>query len=85
LKKTLRTLAVVVLLTSVWFWAGKGANRGWTINNIAYEKIDPTTGLAGVTYETGFIPGLDFLAVSALTAGFLAGASFLFGNKKAGT
>jgi hypothetical protein len=78
-------LAVVMVPAAVWFWAARGAHRGWTINNIAHEMPDPVTGLTGVTYEKGFIPGWDFLAVAVVAAGILAGASFLFGKKKSGT
>src|SRR5580658_9225749 len=70
-KKALRILAVVVLPAAIGFWAARGAHRGWTINNIAHETTDPITGLTGVTYEKGFIPGWDFLAVAILTAGIL--------------
>ena len=85
MKKALRILAVIILLAALGFWAAKGANRGWTINNIAHETMDPVTGLAGVTFEKGFIPGWDFLAAAALAAGVMAGASFLFRKKKAQT
>jgi hypothetical protein len=84
-KRALRILASVVLPFAIGIWAARGAHRGWTINNIARETTDPVTGLTGVTYERGFIPGWDFLAIAALTAGALAGASFLFGHKKTGT
>ena len=84
-KKTLRILALVVLSSALVFWAAKGAHSGWTINNIAHETTDPVTGLTGVTYENGFIPGWDFLAVVILTAGVLAGVSCVFGKKKSGT
>jgi TRAP-type C4-dicarboxylate transport system permease small subunit len=85
LRKVLRILAVLVLLAALAFWAARGANPGWTVNNIAHETPDPVTGLSGVTYEKGFIPGWDFLAAAALAAGVMAGASFLFGAKKAGS
>ena len=84
-KKTLRIQALVVLSSALVFWAAKGAHSGWTINNIAHETTAPVTGLTGVTYEKGFIPGWDFLVVAALTAGVLAGLSFTLGNKKSGT
>ena len=58
-------LALLVLLAAVAFWAARGANLGWTVNNIRHETPDPVTGLSGVTYEKGFIPGWDFLAAAA--------------------
>lgn len=85
MKRALRILAVFVLLVAVIFWAAKGANRGWTINNLEQDSPDPVTGITGVSYEKVFIPGWDFLAVAVLAAAALTGASFLFGNKKAGT
>jgi hypothetical protein len=81
----LRILAGLVLPAAVGFWAARGAHPGWTVNNIAHETTDPVTGLTGVTYEKGFIPGWDFLAAAALIASILAGVSFLFANKKTGT
>jgi hypothetical protein len=84
-KRALRILAVVLLLAAIVFWTVKGAHRGWTINNIAHETTDPVTGLTGVTYEKGFVPGWDFLAVAMFAAGVLAGVSFMFGKKKSGT
>jgi hypothetical protein len=83
-KKALRILAVVALLGALAFWAMRGANRGWTATNIKHESSDPVTGLTGVTYEKGFIPGLDFLALALLAAAGLAGVSFLIKNKSTG-
>ena len=83
MKKALRILAVLVLLAAGALWAAKGANRGWTKTNIKHETPDPVTGLTGVTYEKGFVPGVDFLAVAALAAGVMAGASFLVKSKDA--
>ena len=75
---------MLVLLAAIALWAARGANLGWTVNNIAHQTADPVTGLSGVTYEKGFIPGWDFLAAAALAAGVMAGSSFLFRGKKAG-
>lgn len=83
MKKALLILAAVVLLGAVGFWAEKGANRGWTRTNIKHETPDRVTGLSGVTYEKGFIPGVDFLAVAALAAAGMAGVSLLIKNKNA--
>ncbi len=80
----LRILAVVVVLGALGLWAEKGANRGWTQTNIKHETPDPVTGLSGVSYEKGFIPGVDFLAAAALAAAGMAGVSLLIKNKNAG-
>ena len=84
MKKALRILAWAFALGSLGFWAEKGANRGWTRTNIKHESPDPVTGLSGVTYEKGFIPGLDFLGGAALAAGIMAGVSRLIKNNKNG-
>jgi hypothetical protein len=81
LRKTLRFIAVTVLLAALALWAACGADCGWTKTNIARELPDPVTGLTGTRYEKGFVPGVDFLAVTALAAGVMAGASLLFRNK----
>ena len=54
MKKALRILAVIILLAAVGLWAAKGANPGWTINNIPHETMDPVTGLSGVYSRMGF-------------------------------
>ena len=77
MKKALRILAVLVALGALGLWVKKGANRGWTQTNIKHEVPDPVTGLSGVRYEKGFIPGVDFLAGAAVVAAGLAGISFL--------
>jgi hypothetical protein len=83
-KKALLILALLVVLSALAFWALKGANCGWTRTNIQHQTPDPVTGLSGVTYEKGFVPGLDFLAAAALAAAGMAGVSFLLKNKNAG-
>jgi hypothetical protein len=85
----LRILAVIILLAALCFWAAKGANFGWNIDNIRHDTMDPVTGLSRVTWERAFfwerafIPGWDFLAEAALAAVIMGCASFLFRNKKA--
>ncbi len=84
MKSALRILATMVLLAGLGIWAARGAHFGWTVNNIEHRARDPVTGITKSTWEKGFIPGWDFLAAAALTAGGMAGASFLFRAKKTG-
>jgi hypothetical protein len=83
-KKALLILAMAILVGAIAFWMAKGANRGWTRTNIQHDTLDPVTGLSGVTYEKGFVPGVDFLAAAAFTSAGLAGGSCLIKNKSAG-
>jgi hypothetical protein len=83
MKKTLRIVAAILFFGAMGFWLASGANRGWTKTSVPKKTVDDVTGIEGVTYEQEFIPGLDFLGGSVIGAGILAGASFLFRNKKA--
>jgi len=80
-KSLLRILAAAVLLAAVGLWVARGANRGWTKTNIRHETPDPVTGLTGISYEKGFVPGIDFLGGAALAAGVMAGGSLLVKKK----
>jgi hypothetical protein len=82
MKKTLRILAVLVLLAAGATWLVTGASRGWTKTSVMVKTLDPVTGLDGISYEKKFIAGVDFLGAAALGAGLLAGASLFFRNKK---
>lgn len=84
MKRNLRIVALFLLLAAVGYWAATGANRGWTKTSVPTTIVDEVTGIEGVRYEKKFVPGVDFLAVAVIGAGVLAGASFLFRNKKAG-
>ena len=84
MRKALRILAMMVFLGAMAFWLAKGANCGWTKNQVPQKIVDEVTGITGVTYVKKFVPGVDFLAAAAAGAGVLAGASFLFRNKKTG-
>jgi hypothetical protein len=84
-KKMLRILAAVVALAAGGLWVAKGANCGWTKTNIPHRTPDPVTGLTGISYEKGFVPGVDFLAGAALAAGVLAGASLVVNTNNAKT
>jgi hypothetical protein len=82
MKKTLRVLAVLVLLAAGAIWLATGASRGWTKTSVMVKTPDPVTGLDGISYEKKFIAGVDFLGAAALGAGLLAGASLFFRKPK---
>lgn len=82
MKRALRILAVMVLLGAAGWWAAAGANRSWTKNKEAIKTPDPVTGLERVEWKNTFVPGFDFMAAAVVAAGFFAGASFIFRNKK---
>jgi hypothetical protein len=80
-KKTLRILAVILVLASAGFWLASGANRGWTKTSVPVKTLDEVTGIEGITYQKKFVPGVDFLAVGIAAAVLLTGVSFLFRTK----
>ena len=82
MKKALRILAIVVIVAAAVWWLAMGANRGWTKTSVPKKTLDPVTGIEGISYESRFVPGVDFLAAAALGAAFLAGASFIFRNNQ---
>jgi hypothetical protein len=84
MKNGLRILAAILLLGAVGFWTATGASRGWTKTSVPKKTLDEVTGIEGVTYEKKLVPGLDFLGAAVVGAGILAGASFLFRNKRTG-
>ena len=81
MKLFLRLTSLVVLLAAAVLWLSAGANRGWTKTSVPKKFVDEVTGLDGITYESRFVPGLDFLGGAVLGAGILAGASLLFRTK----
>ena len=78
MRKTLRTLALLVLLGGLACWLGTGAHRGWTKTSVPTKIVDEVTGLEGIQYRRTLVPGVDFLGAVVVGAGLLAGASFLF-------
>jgi hypothetical protein len=81
MKKGLRIIAAILAVGSLIYWAGAGANRGWTKTSVPRRIVDQVTGIEGVTYEKQFVPGVDFLGAALIGAGVLTGASFLFRTK----
>jgi hypothetical protein len=78
MKRILRLLALLVLVTAAATWLVTGANRGWTKTSVMIKTLDPVTGIEGITYQQKFLPGVDFLGSGGGAAGVLAGASFFF-------
>jgi hypothetical protein len=69
---------MVIAAGAVVFWLATGANRGWTKTLVPVKVLDPVTGIEGVNYEKGFVPGVDFLGAALLTSGILGGVSLLY-------
>ena len=82
MKKTLRILAVLVLLAAGATWVATGANRGWTKTSVAVKTLDPVTEIEGITYQKKFLPGVDFLGAAFGGAALITGASFFFRKQK---
>ena len=81
MKKILQILALVVVLAAAITWLATGANRGWTKTSVPVKTLDDVTGIEGITYQSKFLPGVDFLGAAFVVAAALAGTSFLFRNK----
>ena len=81
MKKILLILALVVVLAATITWLATGANRGWTKTSVPVKTLDEVTGIEGITYQSKFLPGMDFLGAAVIVAGTLAGSSLFFRNK----
>ena len=80
MKRTFRILALAIALLAGVAWLGLGANRGWTRTMVPVKTVDSVTGIEGIENRKQFVPGIDLLGGALLTAGVLAGASFIFRN-----
>ena len=78
MKKSLRILALLVVVAAATTWLATGANRAWTKTSVQIKTLDEVTGIEGITYQKKFLPGVDFLAVAFGGAAVLFGASFFF-------
>jgi hypothetical protein len=58
----------LVILVVAGYWWAKGAHMGWSQNLIPTVATDEVTGLEHITYEKGFMPGIDLLATGAAGA-----------------
>ena len=82
MKKTLRILAVLVVLAAGATWLVTGAHVGWTKTSRPNGTVDEVTGIVDQTPVKCFVAGVDFLGGAAAVAAVLAGTSFFFRNKK---
>lgn len=83
MKRALQMLAALIAIFVVVFWAVKGVNTGWTIDNLQIKTIDPVTEIEQIEWKKVFVPGLDFLGVGLFSAAALAIASrFIRTNNK---
>ena len=82
MRKILQLLALLVVLVAAVTWLATGADRGWTKTSVPVKTLDPVTGIEGISYQSKFLPGVDFLGAAGAVAVFLAGASFFFRKPK---
>ncbi len=76
-----RGLAILVTLVVSGYWWAKGAHMGWSQNLIPKVTIDEVTGLEHITYQSGYIPGIDLVAIGAASGLFLWLGSLFFGRR----
>lgn len=82
MKQALRITALLIALAGFGTWLGFGLNLGWTKTSLTVMQTDPVTEIRYPTYQAGFYPGVDFLAVCVLTAAGLFGVSFTVRRKQ---
>ncbi len=75
----LAALAVIVMSTALWFFAGP--NVGWTKTSVPRLKMDEITKQDHTESEKRFVPGIDFLGTALIASGALLAGSFLFRKK----
>jgi hypothetical protein len=60
-----RAFALVLLVATLGLWAGLGGTLGWTKTRIPHDRVDPVTEIKYVEWQSGFEPGVEFLALGA--------------------
>ena len=78
MNRTLKLLALLVVVVAATTWLATGANRAWTKTSVPVKTLDEVTGIEGITYQKKFLPGVDFLAVAFGGAAALFASSFFF-------
>lgn len=77
----LRIASLFVALVTVMLWLFGGPNLGWTKTSEMVKTVDPVTDQEIVTWESRFLPGVEFVAAGLATASILFGASFVVRKK----
>jgi hypothetical protein len=77
MRRLLRIVGFALALSAGLAWLALGANRGWTKTRVPIRTLDAVTGIEGIDYEKRFVPGVDFLAATLLSAAILEGLSFI--------
>jgi hypothetical protein len=70
-------VAALVLAITLTVWSSGGFHRGWSQTQIPTAQVDPITEIEFVTYEDGFVAGLDFLLLGAGIATALFASSIV--------
>lgn len=78
----LRATAALVFAAGVFLWISAGANRGWSRQQVPVEITDQQTGAIRIEFENRWVPGIDFVAGSALLAGLVFALSFAAGKRQ---
>jgi hypothetical protein len=82
MKTFLKALSLVVILTTIITWLATGASRGWSKTSVPVKTLDPVTGIEGISYQSKFIAGVDFLGAGLIAGAVLGSASLFFRSKK---
>jgi hypothetical protein len=78
MKRLVRLLGLALALGTLLWWGAEGANLGWTKTSVPKRITDDVTGIEAIVYEKRWVPGLDLLVAGLLSAGIVAGVSFIF-------
>jgi hypothetical protein len=78
MRQFIRLIALSILLATSLFWLTQGAHREWSQLYTTRTEIDPNTQIEYEVREDHYVPGLDFLGLSALTAFLIFSTSFAF-------
>lgn len=78
MRQFIRLVALSILLSTALFWYTQGAHTGWSQNYTTRMEVDPVTEIEYPVKTGNFVPGVDFLGLSALVAVIVFGSSFLF-------